>query len=453
MDLERILEDQNPWWREPAARIARVWEIKRELQAEVAARLRRLDDRRGVVVVGPRQVGKTVLLRQTADGLLDEGWPPANVTYLDFSDDRLTEAVTPRQVAAIHPPGTSQDRPRVLLFDEITRGAGRWDLWLKQAVDAGGFRIAVSDSAASLLRSGGQESGAGRWDELLLESLSYREFVAFHARSPEEARDLDLVRSHNPNLVEQYLALGGFPEHVRTRRRDYDYTAVRERLRADIVEKALLWDLAPLDIDLTRVKTLFVYLIQESGGQFKASNRASDLGADRRSVAEWLRRLEETALLVSLPRYQVHATARARSSPKIYAADPGLVAAFSPLPARDESVRAKVFEAAVFRHLRQLARRQRGELYYYRDREGLELDFLLLTDPSRVAVEVTSSARPKASKVEKLLRAAKQVEARQVILVHGGFLDEGDNGESGPLRRLPLERFLLAGPEILEAPS
>lgn len=447
MELERILQDRNPWWQEPAARIARAWGTTRELQAEVAARLRRLDDRRAVVVVGPRQVGKTVLLRQTADGLSDEGWPPANVTYFDFSDDRLTERVTPRQVAAIHPTSTSADLPRVLLFDEITRAAGRWDLWLKQVVDDGGFRIAVTDSAASLLRSRGRESGMGRWDELKLESLSYREFVAFHARGEEEARDLSRVRSRIPNLVQRYLAVGGFPEHVHRE----DYPAVRERLRTDVVERAILSDLARLEVDLTRLKTLFVYLIQESGGQFNASNRASDLGADRRSVSEWLRLLEETGLVVQLPQYQVHAAARSRARAEVYAADPGLVSAFSPLPARD--VRGKLFEAAVFRHLRQLARGRQGELYYHHHkRQGLEVDFLLLTDRARIAVEVTSSAGANADKERKLLQAAEQLDAERALLVHGGLLDEEDERPKGGLRRLPLERFLLAGSELLEAP-
>lgn len=287
----------------------------------------------------------------------------------------------------------------------------------------------------------------GRWDELKLETLSYREFVAFHARGEDEARDLSRVRRHIPNLIQRYLAIGGFPEHVQSE----DYTGVRERLRTDVVDRAILSDLSRLDVDLSRLKTLFVYLAQESGGQFNASNRASDLGADRRSVAEWLRLLEETGLVVQLPQYQVHAAARARARAKVYVADPGLVSAFSPLPSRD--VRPKLFEAAVFRHLRQLARERKGELYYeYHKRDKIEVDFLLLTDRSRVAVEVTSSPGARAEKETKLLQAAERLGADHALLVHGGFLDEEDEGPSARLRRLPLERFLLAGPEILEVP-
>jgi uncharacterized protein len=87
--FREILQDQNPWWRSADARRASAYPVRRELQREVVERAGRLADRRAVVVVGPRQVGKTVLLLQTADDLLTAGWPAANLTYFDFSDDRL----------------------------------------------------------------------------------------------------------------------------------------------------------------------------------------------------------------------------------------------------------------------------------------------------------------------------------------------------------------------------
>jgi predicted AAA+ superfamily ATPase len=282
-----------------------------------------------------------------------------------------------------------------------------------------------------------------------LESLSYREFVRFQALSEEEAEAPERVRSRIPNLLDRYLAVGGFPEYVGSE----DYPRVRERLRADIVERAILRDLAPLGLDLPRVKALFVYLVQESGGLFNASKRAGDLDADRRSVAEWLRRVEETALLVSLPQYLIHAAARVRASPKVYAADPGLIAAFTPAPGGGGEVRSQLFEAAAFRHLREVARKRGGDLYYYRDHEGLEIDFLLLTDRQPVAVEVTSAGQPKGAKTARLLAAAERVGARQVLLVHGGLADDEQGRTSAGLRKMTLEQFLWAGlPALDEAP-
>src|SRR5947199_8528066 len=121
MSFLPILEDQNPWWREPAHRSARRYPVRRDLQPVVLTQLLRLDDRRALVLLGPRQVGKTVLLRQLADDLLDAELSPANLTYFDFSDDRLTGRVTPRDIADARPVGFAPNQPRILLLDEVGR--------------------------------------------------------------------------------------------------------------------------------------------------------------------------------------------------------------------------------------------------------------------------------------------------------------------------------------------
>jgi predicted AAA+ superfamily ATPase len=49
------------------------------------------DSRRALVLSGPRQVGKTTILYQVIGDLLgNQGWPAENITYFDFSDERLS---------------------------------------------------------------------------------------------------------------------------------------------------------------------------------------------------------------------------------------------------------------------------------------------------------------------------------------------------------------------------
>lgn len=431
MDLQAILQDQNPWWREPLARAARGYPVRRDLQPGLLEKLLRVEERRAALVIGPRQVGKTVLLLQLADDLLERGLPPTHLTYFDFSDDRVTDEVSPRQVAETVPVGLEEERPRVFLFDEIRLGKS-WDRWLKQAVDRKVGRIVATDSAASLLRDAGRESGQGRWDEHRIEGLSFREFSRLHSM-PDETEGQVVRRL--PNLAERYLALGGFPEHALSE----SFPEVRRRLRADIVDRAILRDLARFEVDLTRVRDLFVYLVQDSGALFNASHRANDLGADPRTVSRWLELLEDTLLLIRLPKYAEHAAARLRGQPRIFAADPGLVNAFSLLPARDEEVRAKVFEAAVYRHLRELVQQGTGDLSFYRRGENLEVDFVLERPGGLVAVEVTSSPRLRPRKVERLRRAASRLKADRSVLIHGGLVEEEAEG----IEALPMGRFLL----------
>lgn len=431
MHFKAILEDQNPWWRDPAQRAARRVPIRRDLQPEVLGRLLDVEDRRAMVVLGPRQVGKTTLLEQTIDDLLDRGWPAQNLTYFDFSDDRVTQPVTAREVVEARPLGVRSDHPRILLLDEI-RLAPNWARWLKQAVDRGRDRILVTDSAASVLREGGRESGQGRWDEYRLEGLSFREFLRL-AAAPGESAEEALERL--PNLLERYLAFGGFPEHVLSD----DLPLARRRLRSDIVERAVLRDLADQVENVEPVRDLLVYLVQASGAIFNASGLGGELGRDERSIRRWASLLEDTFLIVSLPRRTKRASQGLRARPKLYAADHGLISAFGVSIQDDPAPRAQIFEAVVFRHLRATAREVGGELGYFRPKQDLEVDLVFDGPAGPVAVEVTSGRRIKTDKVQRLRRASEVLKAERTVLVHGSPFAEDVEG----IRSLPLQQFLL----------
>ncbi len=396
-------------------------------------------------MVGPRQVGKTTLLLQIADDLVDKfGIAPPNVTYFDFSDDRLAvEGVSPRDVVDYAPSGLRQDQPRFFLFDEVSRGA-RWAQWLKHAVDAHHGRFIVTDSASTLLRQGSRESGVGRWDEYSIEALSMREFLAFQAL-PGEAAESTLTRL--PQLFERYLSLGGRPEHVLAD----SLSEARRRIRADTVDRAIGRDLIRYDVDVERVRELFVYLVTDSGAIFDAAARTRLLqrpGAspvDRRSLDKWVALLEETMLIVRLEPFARAVTGKlaGRSYPKLYASDHGLVVAFSGIaePLEDFDVRGRALEAVVFRHLRGCVEHTDLALSYARDRRGTaEVDFVVHDGPGvHALVEVTGGKDPR-KKLEQVSAASRDLKARRSIVVHGGL----EERREGTVWLAPAPSFLLA---------
>jgi hypothetical protein len=439
MQVEPLLLEFNPWWGDPDARGTSNLPFRRDLQARVLDQVVRRDDRRAVVVEGPRQVGKTVLLKQVADDLLDRGWPAANLVYFDFSDYRISGSLSPAAVLQDKPVGFADEYPRVVLLDEVSR-ADNWAAWLKNTVDRTDHRIVVTDSVSSLLRTASRESGQGRWDEHLLEGLTFREFVGILA-GREESTD-DFVR-RVPNAVGAFLAVGGFPEYVSASLSSSpsDRLKVRERLRADIADRAILRDLLRLGLNVERVKDLFVYLVQDSGAIFNAASRARDLDADERSVRQWLRLLEDTHLLSRLDQHAVRPTARRRSQPRVYASDHGLVGAFAltPAPLDDPRVRARLYEAVVFRHLRSVRDKLGAELTFLRYRDDLEVDFVVASGSELTLIEVTSSTTASREKLKRIASAAGLVKADRCLLVHGGPVA----GKQGRTELVPLLSFLL----------
>lgn len=444
MNIEDLIVDHNPWWSDPRARVSAGYPSRRQAQRVLSAQVQRLEDRRAVALVGPRQVGKTVVLLQTIDELLDLGWPPGNLTYFDFSDPRLTEEILPNRVVDVKPATTDPDQPRVLLFDEVSR-AVNWDLWLKNVVDRGGFRVGVTDSASSLLREGTRESGQGRWDQVRIEGLSFVEALSFLADSTDSP---ERIYAANPEYLARYLRTGGFPEHLLRDMASLDERMeTARRLREDIVESAVYRDFARFEVASDSVKNLFIFVVETSGSIFSAKHRADELGRDYRTVQRWIGLLEDAGLVSVLPRFAKRASRRLKGadSPKLYAADHGLVSALSAHDASVPSVKGRIYEAVVFRHLRELARNRLARISYYRFKD-VEIDFVLEVGDRTVAVEVTGSAEVDSKKIAKLGSAARQLGADRAYLVHGG-ISEGPRDE---IVSLPLARFLLHPERVLE---
>ncbi len=443
--LNDLLFEMNPWWREPGTRLAGAQPFARR---HLEAVLRSLGSgERGIVLLGPRQVGKTVLLKQAIEVLLGlrpsplgepaPGLPPQNVTFASFDDDRITADLSLRDVQTVKPPGVDDTLPRFFFFDEISR-VPRWDQALKQAIDhtrhgpdQKDHRIAASDSAASLLGKGRIESGQGRWDEIEVESWTFREFLALAAPAGDPPENV-LLRF--PNALELYLARGGFPAHA--------YSAastpeVHERLRADIVDVAIYKDLARQGIDADRARRFFVFLAQESGAEQNLNDRSVDLDADKRSLEGWLALLQAGRLIRRLDRYAASHKAASRLKPisKYFVADHGLVAALSvgrrDSPPADE----RVIETVVYRHLRELPR---ARLWYFRDRKG-ECDFVVEDEDGVTAIEVTTADPARHGKLERFRETAARLGARRSLVIHSGLEQEERSG----IALLPLHRFLL----------
>lgn len=277
----------------------------------------------------------------------------------------------------------------------------------------------------------------------MLEGLTYREFVglaraSLAAGGASESHAEQGKSPLDPELVERYLALGGFPAFAASD----DFPIVRERLRSDIQDRAIRKDLEGQVEDPTAVGRLFVYLVQQSGAEENDSDRANDLGVHRTTVARWVELLHDTFLISTLTRgtTSAKAAARLRGRPKIFACDHGVVGAFAEAPIWDAEVRSRIFETVVYRHLREIARRERGRVVYLRWGDGLEVDFVLEVGAERVAIEVTHSVQPKPSKCHAVARAAERSGASRAVLVHGGLTERDLEG----VALVPLSRFLAA---------
>ena len=205
--------------------------------------------RRAVVLMGPRRVGKTVLLHHVIDRLLGSGnYAPHDIGYASLDQPLYARLSIEELAEEVRQASGNPSGPRALFLDEIQYLAD-WERHLKAFVDAHpDIRCVVSGSAAAALRLKSMESGAGRFTDFLLPPLTFHEYLDLQGIeglvelvSDRDYRVVD-VEELNRHFVD-YVNFGGFPEAVFSPAIRGDPTRY---IGADIVDKVLLRDLPSL---------------------------------------------------------------------------------------------------------------------------------------------------------------------------------------------------------------
>ncbi len=238
--MRRVPEEQvrnrmraeNPWWDGVGIRgdYAR---MKRRAYFERFERLvAQTDVRRAVVLMGPRRVGKTVLLHHLIQHLLDGGrCDPRDIGYVSLDQPLYTRLSIEEVAEELREASRGTHLPRMLFIDEIQYLAD-WERHLKVFVDTHpDVRCVASGSAAAALRLKSAESGAGRFTDFLLPPLTFYEYLDLQDESElVEYGTGGSVEIDHENMTElnahfiDYINFSGYPEAAlsRTVRADID---------------------------------------------------------------------------------------------------------------------------------------------------------------------------------------------------------------------------------------
>lgn len=406
--MRRISEEQvtdrlrtdNPWWNRGG-----VGRSLKELRPRAYFDLffplvRATDVRRAVVLMGPRRVGKTVMLHQAIDRLMKEGVPGSQITYVSV-DHPLYHGLSLEQLLAWsgETAGTRAGDVRYVFFDEI-QYLRDWEIHLKVLTDDRPLtKVTVSGSAAAALRLRSQESGAGRFTDFLLPPLTFYEYL-------DLVDELDLV-THRPgdpswrfratdidrlnDRFLHYLNFGGYPEAVFSPVIQADPSRF---IRNDIVDKVLLRDLPSLYgiSDVQELNQLFTTLAFNTAGEVSLQELARNSGAAKNTLKRYIEYLEAAFLIRVVHRIDRSAKRFKRAwSFKVCLTNPSMRAAlFSPASHSSPEL-GHLAETAI---LSQWSHQERASIYYSRWRGG-EVDIVSLDAARRPrwAVEVKWSDR------------------------------------------------------------
>ncbi|MYD75443.1 MAG: ATP-binding protein [Gammaproteobacteria bacterium] len=295
------LKRLNPWWRSSqvddetlALRPRAYLDPVRQLLVEPGLR-------RAVVLLGPRRVGKTILIRHLIARLLDDKVDARRIAYVEMDHPLLhgqsLEALV-QQVEAATPGGEGL---RYLFFDEI-QSHKDWEKHLKPLVDhRSDLRLLVSGSAAAALKRQSTESGAGRFTDFLLPPLTFSEYLDLR-------RDEAVIWEDRPNSYVlrdigrlnaqfvDYVNFGGYPELALSPTVRSDPIRF---VKSDIVDKVLLRDLPQLYgiNDIQELNSLFTLLAFNTAEQVSFEQLSQRSGVGKQTIQKYIEYLEAAFLV------------------------------------------------------------------------------------------------------------------------------------------------------------
>lgn len=340
------------------------------------------------VVMGPRQIGKSTVVKQVLDDL---GKP-----YLLYSADTIP-STSPKWISECWANARLQMRAQqleemILVIDEVQK-LKNWSEYVKKEWDADSLnhinlKVILLGSSRVLLEKGLAESLMGRYEEIRMSHWSYPEM--------REAFNMSL---------EQYIYYGGYPgaaQLIEDEERWANY--VNGAIIDATINKDILMD-SPISKPALLRQT-FELSVAYSG---KILSLTKMLGAlqdagNTVTLAGYLNLLGDSGLVTGLQKFSVDMARKRASIPKYQVYNNALLSVLSGLSFKEAVTDSKrwgqFFESAIGAYIISEAFVHRFEVYYWREGND-EVDFVLKKNQKIVSIEVKSNGETKTTGMER----------------------------------------------------
>lgn len=359
------------------------------------------------VVMGPRQVGKSTVVKQVLQEL--------NLPYRFYSADNvpaINSAWVSNCWAAVRSLKESKGLDCILLVIDEIQKIVNWSEVVKKEWDDDTFhdrniKVLLLGSSRVLLEKGLSESLGGRFEEIRMTHWSYPE-----------------MRDCFGFSLDQYLFYGGYPGAASLVNDEDRY---RQYIQSAIVETTINKDIL-LDTPIGKpalLRQTFELGASYSGQLLSLSKMVGVLqdAGNTTTLAEYVHLLDEAGMLGGLQKYSIDTARRRASIPKFQVYNNILKTIYSPYTFEqailDRKAWGHIFESGIGAYILSQAFVQHFEVFYWRERND-EVDFVLRKKGSVVAIEVKSNAEKSTAGLETF---KKMFSPRTALIVGDGGLD------------------------------
>ena len=384
------------------------------------------------VLVGLRRAGKSTLLYKLVLDLIAGGADWAQIIYVNFEDERLSEFTAADFNDLLSVQSEMSDKKGYFFLDEVQNIDG-WEKFARRMADAK-EHIYITGSNARMLSREIETTLGGRFFSKKVTPYDFGEYLTA-CEIPHEEPDLLATRSNGKirAACAQYLQFGGLPESLQYKvKREYISSVYQKVLLGDIITRNSIRNDYEVKILIEKVAESVRSEISYS--KLQKTLRAVNVSLAKDTIADYLRYAEDAYLLFHLQNYYANLVEK-ESYPKFYFADNGILSLFLN---RKESVQLENMVAAALAHA------YPDEVYYLKSsRTGIDIDFYIPTVGLAVqaAYSIAGDAREREIGNLKKLAQNSQEAARFIIVT---YEEEETIQEDGVIiEAVPLYKFLL----------
>jgi uncharacterized protein len=327
------------------------------------------------IITGIRRSGKSTVLQLIKEELLQSGVQEGHIVTINFESFAFADILEAKKLHQFVSAKIENADKYYLLLDEIQE-VENWEKAVNSFLVDFDVDIYLTGSNSHLLSSELSTYLAGRYVEISVFTLSYREFLDFRKHYFSEA-------TNEKNLFESYLRKGGFPViHTHDYQEESAYKVVH-----DIYSSVILRDTVQRykirDVEL--LERVIKYVLDNIGNTFSGKNVADYFKSQQRkidinTVYNYLNALVGAFILYRVPRYDLKGKEILKTQEKFYVSDIALI--YATLGNRDRMI-GGILENIVFLELK-----RRGYTVFVGKIGTNEIDFVAEMNGAKIYVQV-----------------------------------------------------------------
>jgi len=362
------IADLNPWWKN--GKVEEEYEKAKE-RPPLKEILKFIEDRQILTIVGLRRVGKTTLIHQIINTLLNDklkNIKKENIFYYNFDmgpveiDELLSKFETTLNIEI-------KEEKRVFVFLDEIQKLPDWNNKLKLIYDLyRNIKFIITGSASLFIEKKTKESLAGRAFSFKLNPLTFKEFLQFKNFKIE--KNLELFKKELNELLTNYLKSGGFPELVNKKSLEKIKTYIKE----SVIDRSVYIDIPQVfKIEEPDLLVKLINIISSNPGSIlDFNNLADDLQRDRKTISSYLFYLEKAFLIKKLYNFSSNILTSEKKGKKFYPASTAF---------------GYFFNAEFSKLIENIAAIILDTKFFYR-KQNYEVDFIEIKEKKIRAVEV-----------------------------------------------------------------